>query len=57
MQDKEKNMRCRATKTRYDAATDTLDCKVYARWVRQCDDCSFFTGRHDVFAQETRKDV
>lgn len=41
MDNYEKCRRCRHVLTRYDSVKGMVYCKVYTRWVADCDDCSF----------------
>jgi hypothetical protein len=36
----EKQIRCLAVEHKY-IDEDTIDCRVFSRWVRDCADCSF----------------
>ena len=42
MDNKEKVMRCCDTEIRVDEDDNVIMCKVYTRWVSECNDCSFY---------------
>lgn len=41
MDNREKTFRCENAKTRETNDINVIQCKVYSRWVSNCDDCSF----------------